>query len=87
MDKYELPDGARIIPGTWAFKCKHFTDGGYQKFKARLCVRGYIYKRIYNVPMHTFAPLLQWSTVKLILVLTCIMVLKTQATDFRNDFD
>ena len=36
--------------------------------------------------MNTYAPVVQWSTVRLMLVLTCITGLTTQATNFRNDF-
>ena len=36
--------------------------------------------------MNTYAPVVQWSTVRLMLVMTCILNLKTLATDFSNAF-
>ena len=57
IHKYELPEGARIIVGTWDFKCKRFPDGSFQKFKARFCVREDIQKRLSNVPMNNHTPM------------------------------
>ena len=37
--------------------------------------------------MNTYAPVVQWSKVRLILVLTYIMVLMTQETNFSNAFE
>ena len=62
VQKYDVPEGAKIIPGTWDFKCKRFTDGSFQKFKARFCVRGDIHKRVSGVPINTYTPVVQWST-------------------------
>ena len=81
-----VPEGAEIIPSTWAFKCKRFPDGSFRKFKARFCVRGDIQKHKSTEPMNTYAPVVNWSTVRFMLVLTCILDLKTQATDFSNAF-
>ena len=36
--------------------------------------------------MNTYAPVVQCSVVRFMLVLTCAMGLNTQATDFRNYF-
>ena len=81
-----IPKDAEIIPSTWAFKCKRFPDGSFRKFKARFCVRGDIQKHKSTEPMNTYAPVVNWSTVRFMLVLTCILDLKTQATDFSNAF-
>ena len=86
IQKSEVPEGAKIIPGTWDFKCKRFPDGSFRKFKARFCVRENIQKSLSDVYTNTYAPVVQWSTVRLMLVPTCIMGLKTQATEFRNAF-
>ena len=86
IQKYEIPEGAKIIPGTWYFKWKRFPNGSFQKSKSRFCVRVYIQKRLSSVPMNTYDPVVQWSMVRLILVLTCIIGLKTQATNLSNAF-
>ena len=86
IQKFEVPEGAKIISGTWDFKWKLFTDGGFWKSKARFCVRGDIQKRLSDVPMNTYATVVQWFMVRLILFLTCIMGLKTQETNSSNAF-
>ena len=75
-----------MIPDTWDFKCERFTDGSFRKFKARFCVRGDIQKRLSYVPMNTYDPMVQCSNVILMQVITCIVGLNIQATNFRNTF-
>ena len=86
IQKYEVPEGAKMIPGTWDFKYKHFPDGSFQQFKAWFCVRWDIQKRLNDVPMNTYAPVVQRSTVRLMLVLTFVMGLNNQSTNFSNTF-
>ena len=78
IQKSEVPEGSKIILGTWDIKCNNFLDGSFQKFKAWFCVRGDIQKRLSDVPINNCAPVVQWSTVRLVLVLTCIIGLKNQ---------
>jgi hypothetical protein len=41
VPKQEALDKAeRILPGTWAFKCKRHPEGYVTHLKARYCVRG-----------------------------------------------
>ena len=61
-----------VIPGTWAFRCKRRPDGSFRKFKARYCVRGDIEKRQATEVADTYSPVVQWGTVRLMLVLTAI---------------
>ena len=86
IPKSSVPKKAQVIPSTWAFKCKRFPDGSFRKFKARFCVRGDVQKRKTDEPMNTFAPVVQWSTVRFMLVLSSILNLDTLATDFSNAF-
>ena len=59
IQKSEAPEGARIIPGNWDFKCKRFTDGSFQKAKAWFCVKGDIQNSLSGVPMNKYAPVEQ----------------------------
>ena len=86
IHKSEVPEGYKIIPGNWDSMCKRFPDGSLRKFKARFCVGGYIHKRISDVHMHTYAPVVRWYMMRLMLVLTCTMGLRTQSTDFSRAF-
>ena len=67
-----------IIPGTWAFKCKRKPDGSFRKFKARFCVRGDVQKTKSGVDLDTYSPVVQWSTVRLMLFMSGKMNLVTQ---------
>ena len=42
--------------------------------------------KLSDVPMNTYDPVVQCPTARLMLVITCIMVLKTQWTNIRNEF-
>ena len=61
-------------------------DYSIRKFKARLCMKRDVQKRRTEKPMDTYAPVVQWSTVHLMLILTQIMKLKTLSIDFLNAF-
>jgi hypothetical protein len=60
--KETMPDGANLLPSTWALKLKRYPDGNMQKLKARFCVRGD--KQIAGVDyFESYAPVASWSTV------------------------
>ena len=81
----ELPPGANILPGTWAFKLKRFPDGRARKFKARFCARGD--RQIENQDYtEKFAPVVSWSTVRMMLCLSISQGWKTRQVDFDNAF-
>ena len=74
-----------VLPSTWAFKIKRFPDGLVRKLKARFCVRGD--KQIEGVDyFDTFAPVVQWSTVRLLLVLSVSLGLATKQVDYVSAF-
>ena len=75
-----------IVPGTWAFKAKRFPDGRFRKFKARFCVRGDVQKLRGGGDVCTFAPVVSWVTVRLLLILSLILSLKNTQIDFSNAF-
>lgn len=74
-----------VLPSTWAFKIKRFPDGLIRKLKARFCVRGD--RQIEGVDyFDTFAPVVQWSTVRLLLVLSLSLGLATKQVDYVSAF-
>ena len=75
-----------VLPGTWSFKCKRKSDWTIRKFKARYCVRGYIQKRLSPKPLNSYSPVVQWATVRLMLILQFILDLQSQIIDFTNAF-
>ena len=74
-----------VIPTTWAFKIKRFPSGLVRKLKARLCVCGDL--EIENVHFwETFAPVVNWTTVRLLLLLSAQLELETLQVDYTAAF-
>ena len=74
-----------VLDSTWAFKIKRFPDGLVRKLKSRFCVRGD--QQIEGVDFFdTFAPVVQWSTVRLLLVLSLTLGLATKQVDYVSAF-
>jgi hypothetical protein len=74
-----------VIQSTWAFKLKRFPDGLIKKFKARFCARGD--QQIEGVDFfETYAPVVQWTTVRLMLILEVLLDLKSKQGDVTAAF-
>ena len=74
-----------VLPSTWAFRIKRFTDGQLRKLKARFCVRGD--KQVEGIDFFdTYAPVVNWTTVRLLLILTAILKLTTVQVDYTAAF-
>jgi hypothetical protein len=74
-----------VLPGTWAFRIKRFPTGLIRKLKARFCARGD--RQIENVDyFDTFAPVVSWNTVRLLLVLSIELGLATKQVDYTAAF-
>ena len=56
------------------------------KFKERYFLRGDIHKRLSPETLNSYYPVVQWSIVRLILILQCILVLHSQSIDFKIAF-
>ena len=85
INRTSMPKGKVILPGIWAFKLKRLPDGSPLKFKARYCVRGD--KRIIGVDyFETYAPVVQWSTIRLVLTMVLSHGWVTRQVDYTNAF-
>ncbi|EJK66248.1 hypothetical protein THAOC_12847, partial [Thalassiosira oceanica] len=88
MDAWRVVDRTpdmNVIGGTWAFKIKRFPDGWIKKFKARFCARGD--QQLEGVDFfETYAPVVQWSTVRLMLILEILLKLKSKQGDITAAF-
>jgi len=78
-------DDMNVVPSTWAFKIKRFPSGLVRKLKARFCVRGDMQKKGVDV-FETFAPVVSWTTVRLMLILSVILDLKSTQVDYTATF-
>ena len=75
----------RVVKSTWAFKIKHFPSGLVRKLKARFCVRGDM--QVKGVDwFENYAPVVQWTTVRLLLVLSAQLGLATKQADLTSAF-
>jgi hypothetical protein len=83
MDCWEVVErvsGSNVLPSTWAFKLKRYPDGSLSKYKARFCAGGH--RRIEG----TFAPVVNWTTVRLLLILSQVLNLATKQVDYTAAF-
>ena len=75
----------KVLKGTWAFKLKRTPDGVAYRHRSRFCVRGD--QQEYGVNyFETFAPVVQWSTIRLLLILILTNHWKTRVIDYTNAF-
>ena len=84
IDAWSVVDGYdsngalhHVIPSTWAVKCKRYPDGRIKKFKARICARGD--KQLEGIDFfETYAPVVQWTTIRLMFILEILLGLKSK---------
>ena len=85
VDISEVPEEYNVIEGIWAFKLKRFPDGMVKKFKARFCARGD--QQLEGIDFfETYAPVVQWTTVRLMLILEILLQLKSKQGDVTAAF-
>ena len=88
MDVWEEVDRQpwmNVLPSTWALKAKLFPSGLVRKLKARLCCRGD--RQVKDVDyFETFAPVVSWTTVRLLLILSAELQLATKQVDYTAAF-
>jgi hypothetical protein len=84
-DVVDHEDWMNVLPTTWAFKCKRYPDGCIRKLKARFCARGD--RQVEGIDFFdTFAPVINWTSVRLLLILSAILGLSTKQVDYTAAF-
>ena len=74
-----------VLKGTWAFKLKRTLDGVAYSYRSGFCVRGD--QQEYGVNyFETFAPVVQWSTIRHLLILILTNQSTTRVIDYTNAF-
>jgi Reverse transcriptase (RNA-dependent DNA polymerase) len=74
-----------VLKGTWVFRLKRSPDGTPIRFKARFCARGDM--QIEGVDFfETYAPVVQWSTIRLLLSTVLTENWYTKQVDYTNAF-
>lgn len=81
----DLPEGRKKIGSKWVYKHKIGKDGTIESYKARLCAKGYSQKEgiDYN---ETFAPVLKYKSLRIILALAAINDLEIKQMDVETAF-
>lgn len=88
MDAYpisNLPPQAKLISSIWSYRRKRLPNGVLLKHKARLCVNGKE-QEFGRDFWETYAPVASWSTIRMIMLLSTIMNLKTRQVDYTQAF-
>ncbi len=79
-----LPE-VNILPSTWAFKIKRLPDGTVKKFKVHFCARSDQQKEGIDF-FETWAPVIQWSTIRIVMVLAAKLNLHSVQCDVTAAF-
>jgi hypothetical protein len=80
----DRPQDKLVIGSTWAFRRKLYPDGSVRKLKARICCRGD--QEPDSSVFDTYAPVVSWTTVRLLYILTLKLGLTTKQVDYTNAF-
>ena len=81
MDRKDMPIGTKTIMAIWSFKRKRFPDGTLNKHKARLCAHGG--QQTWGIDYwDTYAPVVTWASVRLLLIVAKIHGLQSKSIDF-----
>ena len=84
-DEVKKEEWMNVLPGTWAFKIKRFPDGLVRKLKSRWCCRDD--RQVKDVDFFdTHAPVVKWTTVRLLLILTAQLGLAAKQVDYTAAF-
>ena len=76
-----MPQDMKTIMSIWSFKRKRLPDGTLNKHKARLCAHGGMQQWGVNY-WETYAPVVNWISVRFLLIISEILGLETKALDF-----
>jgi len=81
----QLPPRARLLSSIWSYRRKRHPNGELIKHKARLCVDGsqQLHGRDY---WETYAPVVSWPAIRLTLLLSIILGLKSRQVDYTQAF-
>ena len=76
----EAEETSHVLPSTWTLHCKQYPNGSFQSHKDCFCVQGD--KQVEGLDYgETYAPVVAWSTVRLLLVLSVVLGLETLQVD------
>ncbi len=81
----DLPEGAKTLDSKWVFKTKYNPDGSFDKYKARLTVRGF--KAVSSKTFEErYAPVPSMTTVRIAMALAAQNDLVIEKLDIKSAF-
>ena len=82
IKRTQVPKGKNVLPAVWAMKRKRdIATQAIKKYKARLNLHGG--KQVFGEDFYeTYAPVVGWMTVRLLLIIAAIMKWRTRQVDF-----
>ncbi len=81
IQRCDMPANSKTIMSIWSFTRKRYPDGTLNKHKARLCAHGGMKTWGQNY-WETYAPVVNWASVCLILAIAKIHGLSSKSIDF-----
>ena len=81
IERSKMPKDMKTIMAIWSFKRKRMPDGTLNKHKARLCAHGGMQQWGINY-WETYAPVVNWISVRFLLIIAQLSGLETKALDF-----
>ncbi|KAF0722124.1 hypothetical protein Ae201684P_020081 [Aphanomyces euteiches] len=80
-----LPKGRKALKSKWIWKVKYQPNGDVERFKARLCIKGFL--QIAGVDFTgTFAPVLRLESLRVLCALIAKLDLATKQLDIKTAF-
>ena len=81
----DLPPRARLLNAIWSYCRKQRPDGLLLKHKSRICTDRS--QQQYGIDYwETYAPVIHWSTIRMVLVLSALLKLKSRQVDYTQAF-
>ena len=74
-----------VVSSVWAFRGTPFPEGVIRELKARICVRGFEQKESIDY-FESFAPIVQWMTVHVCLIIIILLILHNKQIDYIAAF-
>ena len=84
-DVLPRPHGKSVVTSKWIYKIKHATDGSIEKYKAIFVARGFSQKEGIDYE-ETFAPVVRYTSIRLVLALATKMKWKVHQMDVKTAF-
>ena len=80
-----IPVRNRLVNAVWTFKRKTKPSGKVYRHRSCLCVDGSRQQEGLNYT-HTYSPVVNWSTIRLMFIISIIFKLKSRKVDYIQAF-